>query len=155
LLPGLVLLKAMRLNVGALLTFALALPMSMALNYVLVISLIAIQAYRPFVMLTVFAFEVLAYTWLTRPKRNLRSESWKRNKTQTFSSIFGKAQRMAPIETLAVLIGLAVALSWMLRFLLLIVGNVGSVFVDWDPALIWNLRATQWAANVFPGFFYN
>jgi len=149
-LPGFLVLGFLRVRLNLLLRLSLAVPLSMALNYILVCCLISVKLYSPSGIIPVFGFEIAALCWLIL--RGGASAAVPPSESDAATTHGGA---WSDIEIGALMLGRCLAIFAVGVFAVRAIANVGTVFTEWDPALVWNLRAIQWAKNSFPGFFYN
>ena len=148
LLPGLALLFLLRIRANLFLMFGLSVAASLPLNYAIVTVLTALGMCTAPVLLVIFVVECIVTLYCWRHKVNcidLKEDN--HGKFQEHNSSLG----MWILEWVAFCYAVSALWFFGKRWWL----NLGSIFTEWDPALIWNFRAVAWAQNSFPGFYYN
>ena len=145
-LPGQLLLRGLRLELNLALMLGLSVVFSLPLNYALVGLLSALGLSLPPVWWAVMAAELALL---------LRLAARRHDQARAVPPAAATAGPAAPLARLAEWAALAGALLMLGRLFARLVRTVGTVFIEWDPALVWNLRATAWTGNAFPGFMYN
>jgi hypothetical protein len=150
LLPGYLFLRLLGLNEGLLRMVALAIPLSLLLNHLLVFGLVALGIFTPAILYTVFAaeFAVLLGLFLrdrhrvawppgSSDAKRLRSMCDYLNGRSTLACITGNMGIAAAALTLILCIWMAFA-------------NFGTIFDRWDAVVSWNRWALDWYAGRLP-----
>jgi len=142
-LPGHLLLRVLRLELNLPLALGLATVFSLPLNYLLVGLLTALGLSVPPLWWGVMGAELVLLLRLGARQRG---------------PAIGAMVAAAPAEPIARLAewaALGGAMLMLGRLSARLLRTAGTVFIEWDPALVWNLRAMAWTENAFPGFMYN
>lgn len=145
LIPGLLLMRFLRLELNPVLVLGLAVAFSMPVNYALVGLFTALGVNIAPTWWAVLAVELVL---LLRAGRS-------QGERLPVCADPALLPAPGPLSRLAEWTALGMALVMLGRFVVRFLRTLGTIFFEWDPALVWNLRATQWTHNAFPGFLYN
>lgn len=160
-LPGILILKAFKIQKGIINSLVFSLGLSLMANYIGGFILTALGLYISLVIYVIFFCEIILALWLYRESlsvslESLASEIIKR--CTTYSSNFQiKTFKDDPKQAVAniFLFGLYAffivmafsSLGWLLRFWW---NSLGSVFTLWDSVTQWNGWAQIWSQNTIP-----
>jgi hypothetical protein len=143
-LPGFLLVIAIRIGRGWLEIALLSFASSLILNYIVVVLLVTMGLYQPWVVRGLFGMELLALgvigwrqRWLTSPNRTASRNCPVPGDSQVASDWLSRLPIVASIAVIAYFA------SFLLR-------EWGTIFTSWDAAVSWNKWALAWADNRFP-----
>jgi hypothetical protein len=150
-LPGYLIVRSLRIGGGLIAGLVLSFGLSLVANYLLVTGLVVLGIYRPAVMYSIFAAELLGWLWLDRRRLQLPLgdvTSRIGGQLRTFlrdieceCPIRSRGLRFAIIgATLAVIVGFAAAG----------IAEFGRIFQQWDAVVSWNRWAVEWASDRLP-----
>jgi hypothetical protein len=143
--PGALCLKFSRWQAKSALQFLVyAFATSLIFNFCFVWLMTSVELYTPASVYSLLAAEALGGLWLLKKRRFALGFQ---------VDLAGLSRRWVEDFRLkevggCILFGLAIAT--VLAFAQLIHVNFGSVFIDWDDTIGWDLWAVQWASNRFP-----
>src|SRR5262245_57317312 len=147
-LPGYLIVRALRMDNGAIKTWILSFTLSVLFNQWLVVALVTIHGYYSLTVYAIFAVELGILGWmefagLGTPIAVLVADDLKRVK-ELFVSIEGDpATRW--VGTGVLLAAAATLLIYLMRFT-----ETDHVFSAWDAVVSWNRWAVDWYQNRFP-----
>jgi hypothetical protein len=143
LLPGILILHAIKPHVHILGGFVLACAISMAVNHLLILLLVSFSIYRPGVVMGLAAVQLVAVIFLAM-RNNYRASVRQ-------SKIIEKLHRTETIKDIAYFIIVSVAIITYARRAF---GDFGEIFSSWDAVVAFNRWAVDWAAGQIPHFMY-
>jgi hypothetical protein len=157
-LPGYLLLRALRIGTGIVATCVLAFALSLVANHVLVAGLVVLGIYRPAVLYAVFAAELAAVAVLDGPRLRAGIVETSVVCGQRMHAFFRDIEHSHELavndSSLTLRFGmctvLAAALVVIVAFTLTGLSQAGEIFQQWDAVVSWNRWAADWAANHLP-----
>ncbi len=159
-IPGGIAYRALKIHQGILQSIVTIFMLSLTINYVAGLALVALGLYLRPVALALLALEVLALAWLYRrafltPLGAVAQVVLARSAEFLLSFVpkpepdssraFAKVLKAALGLTLGIMAVSSIA--WVGR---VFIDNLGSVFNSWDAVLSWNRWALAWSQNQFP-----
>ncbi len=160
-LPGMIVVKLLRVNLRLAERMALTFGLSLLINYLLVAALALVGLYTQAVILGVLVLEIVLLAWMFR--------GWLSTPLAVISRQVVDACRAAgrtllgqflpdnpddgehtPVRSLLLLAGAALGLVGIFWVAGLILRNLGGVFSTWDAILSWNRWAVTWASGAIP-----
>jgi hypothetical protein len=150
-LPGYLLLRALRIGSGILSTGILSFALSLVINHFLVAGLVVLRVYRPGVIYAVFAAELallLAWDghWLRLGLADTLAAGRRRLRDFLREIEAADAAKFSFLRRWLVLASVLVIGCFAMTGL----AQVGQIFQQWDAVVSWNRWAVDWAANRLP-----
>ena len=147
-LPGYLILRFLRVGRGLIAGCVLSFGLSLLANYLLVTGSVVVGVYRPEVIYSIFAVELMLWLWLDRARLQAPlSDAISRIGSQTrtfFRNLDHSSQIRSHWLRLALI---AVAMGVACGFAAAGLAEFGRVFQQWDAVVSWNRWAIEWAAN--------
>jgi hypothetical protein len=161
-LPGSLILKAVNFHGSFLQRVIYSFALSLIATYCLIFTLSVVHLYNPAIILLILCGEIFVLIWLYRKdlqtpffenlqqyydnfKNKLTSFVFPGREAKPFKSI------SANLLNILITIGLCVfAISGIVWTLRVFIGNLGSVFEEWDAVVSWNRWALDWAVGRIP-----
>jgi hypothetical protein len=150
-LPGYLLLRALRIGGGIVGHCVLSFALSLVINHCLVAGLVILGIYRPGVIYAVFAVELVLLSALERRRLRVGLARAARGCRQRLLGFFRAVENSDPIARSA--LGRAIEVAAVLvigGFAMTCVAQAGQIFQQWDAVVSWNRWAVDWAANRLP-----
>ena len=150
-LPGYLLLRALRIECGAVATAVLSFALCLLANFCLVLLLTACGAYRPSVVYFVFAAELACWLWLDYRSLGTQLSDGLSATRCAARSFFHDLDNSSPIRSAWLRRSLiAGAIAAIVGFAIASLAETGRIFDQWDAVVSWNRWAIDWAADRLP-----
>ncbi len=158
--PGILIRKFVKLPDNFFFALSSIIALSLISNYVIVFFLTALHVFLHWVVLLLFAVEIITIVYLYRNELLHTQigpaviDLWNQI-IQSIKALFPKIREdesgfflviKSVLTLVSFIIGL-IAIEWISRFFR---SNVGEVFNTWDAVVSWNRWAVSWASNQFP-----
>ncbi|HKJ27462.1 MAG TPA: hypothetical protein VJ965_07475, partial [Anaerolineales bacterium] len=163
-IPGMILLKLLKIRWRWLQGLLLAFGLSMVANYVLVLTLVTLRLYLRGVVVAVFALELLALVYFYRDTLTRRlaqtAADWLAQGQEFFRSLaagLAAGEEDHPLSRFLVrlvsVVLVVYALSMVWWGVKVFINGLGMVIDHWDAVTSWNTWTRAWAANSVPTTF--
>lgn len=149
-LPGLLLLKLLRVTDGLLKTLIFSFALSLILNHLIVFALVAAGLYCPVVMYGLLVFELLGIGCVLWRDRRRPSVTAQEGDWQRVEALVGDIGRHVPYARLALIVAAFLAVGTIAASAGTCWREMGTIFTQWDPVVTWNRWAMAWSENRLP-----
>lgn len=145
-LPGFIFLNFLNYQKKVIRTFLLSFSLSLSINYVFVLSLLALHHYSPNTIRFIFFVEIIVLLWLTR------SFFFKISFSSIQFNVLNLLKKDKEINLLFALPKLIALLfiGYLILYYIFLDPNPKSIFNSWDAVVSWNRWAQNWSQNIAP-----
>ena len=150
-LPGYLILRFLRVGGGMIAGCVLSFGLSLIANYLLVAGLVVLGIYRPAVMYSIFAGELMVWLWLDRARLRAPLGDVISRVASKAKAFFREIDHQSPIRSRWIrLTMIAAAMGIACGFAAAGLAEFGRIFQQWDAVVSWNRWALEWAGNRLP-----
>jgi hypothetical protein len=150
-LPGFLILRGLRLDVGPVRTWIWSFALSLVVNHVLVLGLVLLKIYRAPVMYGIFAAEMVALVWTSRRLLFEPVAKVLHLRGPWYETLHDNLRRaMADRRAAVRLVVLTAVWMLVLAYAAAEFSQFGAIFTSSDTVACWNRWAIEWAQGMIP-----